>query len=318
MQPTAFPLVSIVMSTYNGEQYLDAQMQSLLAQTYRPLEIIVNDDGSTDGTWALLEQWQQQHPQLIFPQKNPTNLGYVKSFEAAMRRARGAYLSLCDQDDLWMPEKTSHLVAAIGSYPMAYCNSLLVDAAGVSTGITLAHKKNLATYTDPAVFLTDNCVAGHATLVTRQLFEQSLPFKAPTPHDFLLAYMSTFYGGIVYLPEVLVHYRNHANNVIGAVNLYKKKESYSAKKQRRLREEIVHQQNRLQRLQLFLEKCPDSQPEIKALILRLLEAYQDFSYANNLKRVSIFLEQRKRLLAIKKRPALRKWFFCLKMYNRTK
>jgi glycosyltransferase involved in cell wall biosynthesis len=96
--------ISVVMTTYNGEPFLRMQIDSLLAQTFPPFEIIIQDDRSTDGTWRILEEYAESHPHVhIF--QNKERLGVNQNFISAFGKARGEYISICDQDDVWHKQK---------------------------------------------------------------------------------------------------------------------------------------------------------------------------------------------------------------------
>ena len=94
--------VSIVMCTYNGAKYLAPQLDSILAQTYPLWEILIQDDGSTDATCDIVEDYQKRFP-VIRLIRNPQNLGYNLNFLTAISRATGYYVAISDQDDIWEP-----------------------------------------------------------------------------------------------------------------------------------------------------------------------------------------------------------------------
>ena len=92
--------ISVVMCTYNGANYLCEQLDSLLAQTYPVHEIIVQDDGSQDNTWTIIEKYATRYPQ-IKPFHNESGLhGINGNFFSAMNRATGDYIAISDQDDI--------------------------------------------------------------------------------------------------------------------------------------------------------------------------------------------------------------------------
>jgi len=303
------PLVSIVIATYNGAAYLEEQLESIIAQTYPNIEIIASDDGSTDNTVEILLKYASAHKNFTLI-KNATNLGYIKNFEQAMVAASGEYIAPCDQDDYWQPNKISLMVDAIENYPMLYCNSELVDDKLQSLGKKMSDKKNLATYTNCLIFVTDNCIAGHATLLTKKLFLSAIPFHQQIPHDWWLPYVATFYGGIKYLDIPLVKYRNHAGNFIGAIKIKKTKNSISQKTVRKKKElEVIKE-----RIKLFFEKCPETYIKEKAVVQKLVKSYSSFSLVNNWNRTGLYLKYRHYFLAIKKCSAAYKYFFCVKMF----
>ncbi len=303
------PLVSIVMTTYNGAAYLEEQLESLFSQSYPAIEIIVSDDCSTDNTLGILFKYEAGHKNFKVI-KNNINLGYIKNFERAMMASSGEFIAPCDQDDTWHHDKISLMVEAIGQYPMLYCDSELVDNKLQSLGKKMSDKKNLATYTNCLVFATDNCIAGHATLLKKSIFLAATPFPLQVPHDWWLPYVSTFYGGIKYLDMPLVKYRHHANNFIGAVKINKTKKTIFERIQKKKKERQIIKE----RVQLFYEKCPDTLIEEKTTIQKIIKSYSSFSLVNNFNRSRLFLRHKQYFLAIKKCSAAYKYFFCIKMF----
>src|SRR3954471_12353867 len=101
----AEPLVAILLSSYNGERFLGEQLDSLLGQTHRNLRILVRDDGSTDGTAALLRRYAERHPSIEVT--FGANLRHIASFFWLLDHApaEAAYIAFCDQDDVWEADK---------------------------------------------------------------------------------------------------------------------------------------------------------------------------------------------------------------------
>jgi glycosyltransferase involved in cell wall biosynthesis len=290
------PLVSVVMATYNGEKFLEVQLESVLNQSYPAIEIIVVDDGSTDGTPGILKKYASRHSNMKLYFSN-SNLGYIKNFEKGCRLATGAYISFCDQDDVWHREKTTLLMNAIGDYPMVYCDNELVDEALNSLHKKHSDHKNLRGYDNCLYFATDNCVGGHALIMKREIFMYADPFPVEMPYDLWCAFVATFYGGIQYLDKPLVKWRQHDSNI-----------TTSAKsKQIKLAETR-------KRTLLFYEYCKPEQAREKQVLKKLMQSYRSYSLYNNFLRMSLFFRYKKYLLAMKKRNAFRKFLFCLKMF----
>ena len=104
--------ISVAMATYNGEKYIQKQLDSILNQSHKVNEIILVDDKSTDNTREVIQKYIQQHPEMKFSfYVNEENLGYKKNFKKAMSYCRGEYIFLCDQDDIWMDDKVEKCVA---------------------------------------------------------------------------------------------------------------------------------------------------------------------------------------------------------------
>jgi glycosyltransferase involved in cell wall biosynthesis len=210
MQETK-PLISIAFATYNGEKYLVQQIETLLHQTYLNIEIVVSDDGSTDYTINILESYAKKTNN-FFVFKNAGLHGIKGNFENALKYCKGTYIAFADQDDIWMPNKIERLFAAIGDNALSYHNSLFVDDAGNSLERTFATRLNMYEGDDGRAFLFCNCVSGHAMLFRRDLLDIVLPFADAVHHDWWLAFIAAENGGIKYVDEVLVHYRQHTQS----------------------------------------------------------------------------------------------------------
>lgn len=205
----SFPLISVALCVYNGERYLREQLDSTLAQTGVRLEVVAVDDGSTDGSVALLREYETRDSRLRVI-VNPENLGPRRSFEKAMALGSGEFIAACDQDDIWEPGKLARLIEVIGDHDLAYCDSVFVDATGEATGRHMSDcKGGMMHGRAPLRFVFGNSVSGHATLLRRSLFDASRPFPEGVYHDWWLAMSAAMRGGIVYLDEPLVRFRRH-------------------------------------------------------------------------------------------------------------
>lgn len=98
------PLVSVIMSVYNGERYLQRAVESILAQTYKNIELIVFDDGSTDNTFAILKRFKEQN-QNIHLQRLKKNIGLTNSLNKAIELSNGTYIARMDADDISLPKR---------------------------------------------------------------------------------------------------------------------------------------------------------------------------------------------------------------------
>jgi glycosyltransferase involved in cell wall biosynthesis len=308
-----FPLVSVVLGTYNGEAYLHEQLHSILAQTWPALEIIAIDDGSRDRTVDILREYAARDARIRVV-VNEHNLGFVRNFEKGCRLAAGTYIALCDQDDYWFPEKITKMVGAIDGYPMVYCDSDLCDEALQPLGRRISDLVHYQSFDDCRQLCVFSRMYGHATLITRDLFERASPFLEEVPHDGWLAYHATLYGGVLYLPEVLVKYRQHAGNVFGVIGRKKKKDTPFQRAQKR-RKELTRIRIRMN---AYCAACPESLAPQKRLLRALVASYRNFAPWNDLRRVGLFLANYRLLLAVKNYSTARKWLFCLKMLVKIK
>lgn len=311
MQPRVLPpLISVVLATYNGERFLATQLDSIFAQTYPNIEVIAVDDASTDGTWALLQQYAAQHPNMRVT-RNEQNLGYIQNFDKACRIASGEFIALCDQDDYWLPQKLERLQAAIGSHALVHCDSAICNAALEPTSVNTSHRARyqpLYSCLQQAVVCR---IYGHAALFRSELLHKALPFPTMLPHDWWICFHATLNGGITYLAEVLVHYRQHAHNAVGAIGEKNRRE---ASRKKNVQEEKTAKAR--QRMEAFYQACPETLPFEKKVLGQLVTNYQNFGLANNWKRMMLFFKHQGLLLAVKKRSRVRNWLFCLKMFGK--
>ncbi len=201
-------LVSIAMATFNGEVFLKEQLDSIVAQTYKNLELIISDDGSEDDTIKIIESYTAKYP-FIFLFKNEKEHGIKKNFENALSHCNGTYIALSDQDDVWLPDKIQILVENIGENALIYHNSLFVDTDNNSLHNSIAQKLQCYSGCNPKAFLLFNCVSGHACMFHRKLTEIALPFPNAKFHDWWLAFAATQHGGVKYIDKILVNYRQH-------------------------------------------------------------------------------------------------------------
>ena len=196
--------VSIVMCTCNGEAYLAEQMESLLAQTYPIDEIIVQDDGSNDGTLALLQKYAAAHP-VIKLYNNETEHGVNNNFFTAMRRAHSDYIAICDQDDIWEHDKVEKQMMAIGDKLLCTCRSkpFSIDGSPVN------YDPRRPNYALPRMLYSS--ISGHTMLISRRLLDMipDQQMVGKLYYDVFLALTASANDSIVLVDEVLVHQRRY-------------------------------------------------------------------------------------------------------------
>lgn len=295
------PRVAVVMATYNGEKFIEQQLQSIINQTYPNLEIVITDDCSTDATYSILQRYAHQYPNITCYQ-NPHNIGYIKNFERAIRLAEPDYIALSDQDDIWHPEKIALMMGHIHDASVVYCDSELIDAEGNSLNKKLSDIKNLQPIHDSLPFIVNNGVFGHAMLMHKSIALQAMPFSEDCVHDWLIAFVAATNNGVKYINQPVVQYRQHCNNTANT----KKRQGCS------FNEEMNTIRRRVRALADIAVKtnCP-----AKDIIMQMDECYSSFSLVNNLKRMMLFFKYRHRLTAFKtKRSEFKRILFCLKTF----
>lgn len=221
--------ISIVLCTWNGERYLGPQLDSLLAQTRRPDEIVVNDDVSADGTWALLEAFAARAGAMgiaVKLQRNPVNLGYVRNFADGLQRATGDLLFLCDQDDVWHPRKLERMEAEFLRRPglgLLHTDARLVDADGGDLDCSLFEALEMTADEIEAehagrafeVQMRRNTVTGATAALRRDLLPGVLPVPDGWVHDEWLAMALSTRAQVDCLEWASIDYRQHGGNQIG-------------------------------------------------------------------------------------------------------
>jgi glycosyltransferase involved in cell wall biosynthesis len=301
----SLPLVSIVLATYNGEKFIRQQLDSVINQTYHQLEITISDDGSTDNTWEILKEYQVSDPRIRII-RNEKNLGYTRNFEQAIQVTQGEYVSFCDQDDVWIPEKIEKMMRHIPGFDLCFSDSELIDENGSRLNRQLSDLKNVRAYTNCLPFVIGNCVPGHACLIKRSTLLQALPFPDAFVYDWWLAFFVCCAGKMIFLDEPLVLYRQHTQNAVAAVKVAgsKKVKLTSDQKLDSIRT----------RMKIFSETAARFNIPEREILENIAESYHDFSWQNNLRRSAIFFRKRQELLALKKRSEWRKFLFCIKMF----
>jgi glycosyltransferase involved in cell wall biosynthesis len=206
------PLVSVVLCTYNGAAYLEEQMNSLLAQTYPNLEIVILDDCSTDNTLPLLEKMAATNNHIIVYQ-NEHNLGYNKNYEKAIQLAKGEYIAIADQDDIWDLQKISFMMENLWD-----SHTVLVHCASARFETNQAPKLKSSTYkkaftgNDTRSFFLYSLISGHNIIFKKTLLPHILPFPDNIFYDWWLCAAATTVGKINGTNKVLVYQRMHAHN----------------------------------------------------------------------------------------------------------
>ncbi|MCW6506515.1 glycosyltransferase family 2 protein [Lichenifustis flavocetrariae] len=217
--------LSVAMATYNGARFLRHQLDSLAAQALLPDELVVTDDGSTDATLALLEDFAASAPFPVRVHRNRDQLGYRANFLHCASLCTGDLIAFCDQDDVWLPTKLATQVAQLDDAEVQLCchNVLLVDSQGQSLGRTFQQwdMPPRFTFRSGPPF----CFSIGFTLVFRR---RLLAFASQWPlsrdenephlrmaHDQWFCFLALALGTIAFVPEVLAHYRQHDRNTSG-------------------------------------------------------------------------------------------------------
>lgn len=161
------PKISCLIPTYNTDEYLAEAIQSLLNQTYKDFEIIVQDDGSTDTTEDLMDYFTKKDKRVKYF-KNPKNLGIAKTRNNAFKHSKGEYIVVCDADDVYHPGRLKMSLKAIKDADIVYSPMLESDANGrvlgmteVPVKLTLEHLRQDQTVPHPTIMAKRKCFEEH-------------------------------------------------------------------------------------------------------------------------------------------------------------
>lgn len=228
--------ISIAMTTYNGEKFVEKQLRSIFTQTRQPDEIIICDDCSKDHTLEIVrrivaEYGAEGRVRLV---ENQQNLGYIRNFYQAIGMTSGDYLFLADQDDEWYPHKLERVLEVMEE----------TGAAAICTGFDLIDE-NSNPITDADQFRIDrliqnarpglmpitfhqlmfrNLVPGCTYCCTRKAVLVYLEIQNQTlAHDYQIMLVGSLLGKVYFLNEKTISYRLHSSNTIG----FHKKGSFS-------------------------------------------------------------------------------------------
>ncbi len=222
--------VSVAMATYNGAAYLQDQLDTLAAQTRLPDELVVCDDGSTDETLEILERFAAAAPFEVRVVRNPQRLGYGRNFMQAAHLSRGDLIAWCDQDDTWMPAKIASCAAV---FEQDHGVVLVVHSRRIGDWLVPGRLRGARPLIrgvrrrrthDPRSLPFWISAPGYACVIARRVLELSEALEADEPgtidrfsgHDTFTTFLAGAIGNVVLLPDVLVQYRQHRDQVAGA------------------------------------------------------------------------------------------------------
>ena len=225
--------IIVLLSTYNGEKYLEEQLDSLVLQKDVEIELLVRDDGSSDGTIGILDRWQSDGKLSWY---TSANLGPGKSFMHLLETANsGDYYAFCDQDDVWMPDKLRLTIDKMHAVELANPGKPVIihtDMNVVDEKLNVIHDSFWrSSGMRPDVLRTFpylsvcNCVNGCTILmnsVARKLILDKYVEQDLIIHDVISALTVAYYGGVIdYVDAPTMLYRQHSSNVVGAMSYSK-------------------------------------------------------------------------------------------------
>lgn len=223
-------MIDILMAVYNNADYLAAQLQSLMEQTYPHFRIIARDDCSSDRSIEIIKQFNQKHPGKIVLIKGQENLGARGNFASLIQEANNDYIMFCDADDVWLPTKIEESLGLMQKNEAMYGKNipLLIhtDLAVVNQHLEILSpsfwnysKLNPQLANDFNRLLPQNVVTGCTMLLNKSLLKLAAPIpQQAIMHDWWIALVASAFGRIDFLTKPTMLYRQHGRNDTGAKN----------------------------------------------------------------------------------------------------
>jgi len=222
--------ISVALCTFNGEEYLENQLTSILNQTCPVDEIIICDDNSTDNTISIVNSYIEEGIENIILIQNKENIGTIKNFEKAIDKCTGDIIFLSDQDDIWHLNKVEVMISFFlkkSNALLLFTDGNLIDSDNNLLESTLWDEWNFSkemqkrwnnnqwAFND--LFINNNKVTGATIAFRAELKKLVLPIEVPVGywHDAWVALHAAANDGLFYLNTALIDYRLHPKQQIG-------------------------------------------------------------------------------------------------------
>lgn len=206
-------LVSVVLCTYNGAAHLNEQLQTIQKQTYSNIEIIIVDDCSTDNTYTIVLSAAESDPRIKCFQ-NPVNFGYNKNFIKAFQWARGNYIAIADQDDIWELNKIEYMMTHLWTPPevlLVHSKSARFNE-GQKVVMKKLHLRKSFTGNDVRKLFIFNPISGHNIIFKKDLLNKIIPSPDGLYYDWWINVVAASNGHVNATEKVLAYQRIHSDN----------------------------------------------------------------------------------------------------------
>jgi GT2 family glycosyltransferase len=218
--------ISVAMCTYNGRHFLPLQLQSIAAQRRLPDELVICDDGSTDGSDQIAAEFAQSARFPVRLMKNDIQMGSTRNFDQAISSCQQDVVVLADQDDVWYPDKLRRIEEAFGgaTRPIAvFSDADLIDASGRNLGSRLwasfsfgnREQKRFSDGEALDILIKHPVVTGATMAFRREFRDLLLPIPSNHVHDNWISFLLAACGTFLPISEPLMQYRRHGNQQIG-------------------------------------------------------------------------------------------------------
>ena len=220
--------VNILMSTFNGQEFLADQIRSIQEQTYTDWTLLIRDDGSKDKTREIIAKFVQEDSRIYFINpESRENLDVIGSFHALVQYKTADMYFFSDQDDVWLPEKLELTLRKAQEYPveqplMVYTDLTVVDQDLNVMTESMVRSQSHHANTKLVQELTENTVTGGTSMINHALAQLWTVTDGILMHDWYLALLASSLGSLDYIDQPTELYRQHAENVLGARTLSKR------------------------------------------------------------------------------------------------
>lgn len=203
-------MISVCIATYNGERYIRQQIESIVCQLNVDDEIIVSDDGSTDGTLDIVKGIGDKRIKII---EGPGRKSPILNFECALKASKGDFIFLSDQDDVWKPDKVEICMKWLKTD-----NCVVSDAEVTDNRLKPLYPSlyDIMQVRQGRIYNTiwKNGYTGCCMAFRRNVLEASLPFPKNIPmHDIWIGNVAAYKYNVIFIPDRLIHFRRHENTI---------------------------------------------------------------------------------------------------------
>ncbi|MFN8575920.1 MAG: glycosyltransferase family 2 protein [Candidatus Sericytochromatia bacterium] len=279
--------VDILLATYNGEKYLEEQLDSIINQTYKNWFVIVRDDGSSDLTLNIIEQFCKNYPdKSLFIKDSESNLGPCFNFGKLLTYSTSNYIMFCDQDDIWLENKIELSLSGILKTERIYSKDLpilihtdlkVVDSKlnMISESFFELKKLNPELSKNINSIICDNSITGCTMIINKSLKDKIIiNNKNIIMHDWWIAIIACILGKIDVIYEPTILYRQHSNNSIGISN---NKKTLREKLKISTLSRILNYEEKIQNQTKSFLDVYEKILNIDRNVLNILSAYSKFS-----------------------------------------
>lgn len=222
-------MISVLLATYNGEKYLKKQLDSLLNQTYKDFEIIIRDDGSTDSTNDIIEDFKNRYPDRIKVITGAPTGSSKGNFFELLAACPSGYAMLCDQDDFWCEEKIAKTFSkmleketecGVDTPVLVHCDAYVADEyLNVISESFIEYQAISPEFKRLNNLLVQNNLTGCTCMINNALLKLlRIKPESCVMHDWWIALTACLFGETVFINEPLMYYRQHGDNQVGAKN----------------------------------------------------------------------------------------------------